>query len=366
MTCGTARRLAPLLALATALATVLLLCLVAVSAHAEGAHGAVHHARAGFRSRDGRLFYVVTADSRLPLLVRLGYTNLTAHNIAADGEAFRGGTLWKIWKMWLWLPRAEHSGVDVVIFTDGDMLFGGCTPDDIVTHYDATVSATGASIVASAEAQCYAPGPRVERLARCRQYERAPFPQRAQHGLQLIPTRDRNHPLTRRRCFAQQEGAAPGAYCGQYAYLNSGGYAGPPRALMPMIRSMLLAAGTSLTTGLWRWLAGGMSFYLLPNDQTLMAAYMHEHPSQVGTSNAHPQTGPYQALGPTSPGSWSAPVSPSLLHITLGPPNLAGHTRLQRHPLPLHLWSGPALDALPDPERRNAHQQRPPRMLDSR
>ena len=30
--------------------------------------------------------------------------------------------MWKIWKMWLWLPVGIAGGVDVVVFADGDVL----------------------------------------------------------------------------------------------------------------------------------------------------------------------------------------------------------------------------------------------------
>ena len=114
---------------------------------------AIHHAA------DGRLFYFVTADSRLPAIVwksagsgrgkfkhviacSIGVVNFrhllkilharlhirtefAVHNLALEGETYRGSTLWKMWRMYWWLSSAAEA--DVVVFVDGDALFGGCS-----------------------------------------------------------------------------------------------------------------------------------------------------------------------------------------------------------------------------------------------
>ena len=104
------------------------------------------------------------------------FTHVFRHNIALRNESYRGGTLWKFWKMYRWLPPA--SSVDLVVFLDGDVVFGGCRLEQFVASYDAIVNATGCPIVASAEAQCYKPGRPSRRLARCARYDAPPFPQR--------------------------------------------------------------------------------------------------------------------------------------------------------------------------------------------
>ena len=123
------------------------------------------------QTADGRRFYFVTADTRRPAHVRKS-REVQQFNIALQNENFRGATLWKIWRMWWWLPKAADA--DVVVFTDGEAVFGGCRLDSFAAAYDMAVNATGAPIVASAEAQCYAPGPPALRQWRCHRHEVCP------------------------------------------------------------------------------------------------------------------------------------------------------------------------------------------------
>ena len=120
---------------------------------------------AAHRTPDRRTFYFITADDRIThqLSPALPFTRLHLHNIALKNEFFRGGTLWKIWKVWRWLPRTpisqrlyrsspRNGAKDVVVFVDGDATFGGCALRDFVAAYDRIVKKSGCTIVASAEA----------------------------------------------------------------------------------------------------------------------------------------------------------------------------------------------------------------------
>ena len=252
---------------------------------------------AAHRTPDRRTFYFITADDRIThqLSPALPFTRLHLHNIALKNEFFRGGTLWKIWKVWRWLPRTpisqrlyrsspRNGAKDVVVFVDGDVVFGGCALRDFVAAYDRIVKKSGCTIVASAEAQCYAPGPPPWQVPRCARYDQPPFPQREKDfkTLPFVPRTDPKHKLAQERCFVQESGGAPfPAGCKRYAFLNSGAYAGPIDDVHKMVSWMLWRAMWDLVPGFWHWLYNGMRYFLIPNDQTTMHTYMHEHPERV-------------------------------------------------------------------------------------
>lgn len=241
------------------------------------------HAKATYRTSNGRKVYFVLADDRFDLLSPLQFKpRLYRHNIALQHEAYRGGTLWKFWKMYRWIASA--AAIDIVVFTDSDVIFGGCALEDFVASYDAIVNATGCPIVASAEAQCYKPGRPSKRLQRCARYENPPFPERmaATPGGPIPPVfRTEGTSIARRKCFVQEEGGPPfPAGCARYAFVNSGAYMGPPAALLSMLRWTLAYACLDLVPNLWEWSWAqlqGRPYFLPINDQTALGEYMFAH-----------------------------------------------------------------------------------------
>jgi len=253
-------------------ASVCVLLIPPLSTQADDLAGLGAH-----RTQDGRLFVFITADTRLDADKSWPFSTLTARNLALEGETYTCGTLWKIWKVWHFLSLPSATAASVVVFIDGDSTFGGCPIEQFAAAYDSIVNASGCPIVVSAEMQCYAPEFQSwhREHRRCAAYSLPPWPERARQGspLRVTPNPRPSHLINR----YPHPPHAPYAY----RYLNSGGYAGPPEDLRRMMRWILATACLKLVPGIIQWLWRRLSFFLIPNDQTTMAQYMHEHPQLV-------------------------------------------------------------------------------------
>ena len=188
------------------------------------------------------LFHHCRRSDHTPIIASAAIHAAAFTQHRAEKRFFRGGTLEDLegvalaartpisQRLYRSIPR--NGAIDVVVFVDGDVVFGGCALRDFVAAYDRIVKKSGCTIVASAEAQCYAPGPPPWQVPRCARYDQPPFPQREKDfkTLPFVPRTDPKHKLAQERCFVQESGGAPfPAGCKRYAFLNSGAYCGPHR-----------------------------------------------------------------------------------------------------------------------------------------
>lgn len=216
--------------------------------------------------------HVVTVDTRTSSAHRLnspnGSDSTYVHNLGAGKKWEDLRTKVKIMRDWLQTKPMPPS--DIVVFVDGDVMYGGCSLEEFKTRLYRILKVTNASIVFGVEAQCndYNGDCKTDYPSKFQDTVLNEFSKTKQQMHQLTDDQDEkvgrcNPDVSPSKCHSHHE----------LKFLNSGVYAGHAVRVLHFLKYWLLYMESALPTD--------SKVKLNPSDQASALLLLEQFPNSV-------------------------------------------------------------------------------------